>query len=63
VVCDGRVYGNAVVRGGAWIFGNGKVHSGRYTRNARVNTDRTGGGLDLGLVTNPADPENTESSN
>jgi len=22
VVCDGRVHGNAVVRGGAWIFGN-----------------------------------------
>jgi len=57
-----EVYGNAVVRDGAWIYGNGKVNSGRYTRNARVSTDQTGAGLNVGgLLSNPINPGNTES--
>jgi len=59
---NAEVSGNAVVRDGAWIYGNGKVNSGRYTRNARVNTDQTGTRLGLGLLSNPTDPETTQSN-
>jgi len=42
VVCDGRVYGNAVVRGGAWISRNCQMRGGSYTRNALIDIDRSG---------------------
>jgi len=59
-----EVFGNAIVRDGAWIFGNGKVNSGRYIKNARINTDQTGDSMSIGdAVSDTINEQNSESSN
>ncbi len=60
---NAEVFGTAIVRDGAWIYGNGKVNKGRYTKNARIDTDETGVALNLGdMVSNLLNPENTQTS-
>jgi len=64
VVCDGRVHGNAVVRGGADILG--KVDCGRWS-GVTVTTDQTGNCEKNGsavfdsVLSNPINAQNTES--
>ncbi len=58
-----EVFGDAVVRDGAWIFGNGRVNSGRYIKNARIDTDQTIIHSKTGdELSNPIREQNSESS-
>ena len=65
---NAEVSGTAIVRRSAIIAGKGKVDCGRWA-NITVTTDRTGqcgrnggGGPDLGLLSNPADPGNVQTA-
>ena len=74
VTGNGEVSGNAVVRGGTWVFGYGKVNCGRWV-GIDIRDDQRGkcgrnGNLvssgfphsGVGFLSNPTDPKNTESN-
>ena len=68
------VFGNAVVRGGTWVFGHGKVNCGRWVGvdirdDQRGKCGRNGNPVlsklpipDVESLSNPTEPENTESN-
>ncbi len=72
---NGEVSGNAVIRGGSWVFGNGKVNCGRWNgvdirNDQRGRCGKNGQSAqtdesslsEIGSVSNPIDPQNTESN-
>ena len=56
-----EVFGTAVVRDSAWIYGNGKANL-VLRENARINTDETGVALNHGdVMSSLLNPENTQT--